>query len=212
MKNQTKFILTLFSIFLTVGAFSQSLVFSAGGNYATGVFKFGDNSIGLDENFTGFGFQAGGSIEGIIKGTRKEELGCSIGLFGDYKMTTQEMSNGSVNKANLLYANVPAYLFYRYKLRSKNKIYAGIGPYVGVGISGKILGDKVQWGTIVGEDHLKRLDYGISAKIGYRGFYGLDIAASYDYGIPDVFSLFESQSLKHQAIRLSIGYAIDLAD
>lgn len=212
MRNQTKFFLTLFLLFFSVGVFSQSLVLSAGGNYATGVFKFGQNSEGIDANFKGPGFQGGVSFEGVITGSRKEEVGYSLGLFGDYKMTTQDLTNESENKANLLYVNVPAYLFYRYKLRSKNKIYVGIGPYLGIGMAGKIMNDKVQWGNEEGVDHLKRFDYGLSGKIGYRGFYGLDIAASYDYGIPNVFSIYPSGSLKHRAIRLSIGYTLDLAD
>ena len=127
-------------------------------------------------------------------------------------MLTQKMSIGEDNKANLLYVNTPAYIFYRYKLRSRDKIYGGIGPYMGVGLAGNIMEDKVQWGSEEGVDHLKRLDYGASAKIGYRGYTGLDISASYDYGVPDIFSLFSSGSLHNRVLRLSVGYTFSLVD
>ena len=212
MQNQAKIFLTFLLIFFSVEVFSQSLVFSLGGSYTTGVFKFGENSEGIDENYKGPGICGGASFEGLISENRKEEIIFSLGLLGDYKMTTQKLDMGIKNKANLLYLNIPAYLYYRHKLRSKDKIYAGIGPYMGIGISGNIMGDKVQWGDIVNSDHLKRMDYGVSAKIGYRSFYGFDVSAAYDFGIPDVFSYISSQSLKYRTIRLSVAYAINLAD
>lgn len=207
-----KIILTLFLIIFSMSVYSQSIVVSAGGNYSTGVFKFGENSEGLDQNFNGFGFQGGASFEGVIKGNRKEEIGISLGILGDYRMTTQKMDMDMENKANLLYINTPAYVFYRYKLRSRDKIYAGVGPYMAIGVAGTIMNDKVQWGSEAGVDHLKRLDYGVSAKIGFRSYYGFDVTASYDYGIPDIFTLYSSGSLKLRAMRLSVGYAFDLAD
>ena len=212
MQNQTKFFLTLFLFLFSIVVFGQSVVVSAGGSYATGVFKFGENSSDLDENFKGPGFFGGVSAEGLITGDRKQEVILSVGLLGDYKMTTQKMSSDMTNKANLLYVNIPVYVFYRYKLRSRDKIYAGIGPYTAIGITGNILGDKVSWGKEEGVDHLKRLDYGVTAKVGYRGYYGIDFSASYDYGIPDIFSTYESGSLKHRAIRFSIGYAFSFED
>lgn len=212
MQNQTKFFLTLFLVLFTCSVYSQSLVLTAGGSYVTGVFKYGNNSTGIDENFTGPGFFGGAFAEGLITGNRKEEIIFAIGLLGEYKMTKQKVNSELTNEANLLYVNVPAYVFYRYKFRSRDKIYLGLGPYAGLGISGNIMGDKVQWGKEEGVDHLKRLDYGLSAKIGYRSYYGFDIAASFDYGIPDIFSIYSSGSLKLRAIRLSIGYALDFAD
>lgn len=206
-------VFALLTLMLISGAiYAQDLIISAGGSYVTGVFKFGENSAGIDENFTGFGFHGGASIEGLITGNRKQELIFSLGLFGDYKMASQKLSDEMKNDANLLYANVPAHVFYRYKLRSRDKIYAGIGPYVAMGVTGTIMGDKVKWGNEPSENHLKRLDYGVSGKIGFRGYTGLDIAIQYDYGIPDVFILYKSQSLKHRALRLSVGYSFSLVD
>lgn len=212
MQIQFKYLLICFIVLFSVSANSQDIVFAVGGNYATGVFKYGENSGGIDENYSGPGFHGGVSFEGVITGDRKEEFVFSVGLMGDYKMTKQDLTGDLQNEANLLYVNIPAYLMYRYKLRSKDKVYGGIGPYLGVGTTGTLMGDKVQWGSEAGTDHLKRIDYGVTAKIGYRGFSGIDISASYDYGIPDVITVFPSWSLKHRAIRLSIGYALNLND
>ncbi|MFV0593211.1 MAG: porin family protein [Draconibacterium sp.] len=223
MQNQAKILFTIAFCVIAYIAGSQNLVLSAGGNYSTIQFKQGSGSSSLDENFTGPGGHLGAFLEGTLKKDRKQELVLSLGLLGDYKATTQTYSTSNLeNKLNLIYVNLPVYMFYRYKLRSRSKLYAGAGPYISYGVSGKAkvsaMGDvtggeyKITWGSKENEDYMKPLDYGVSAKAGYRTYSGFDIALSYDFGFPDVFMLYESQSMKHRALRLTIGYALPLAD
>ncbi len=218
-----KLFFTALFLVIVSSAFSQSLVLSGGGSFALIDYNQGSGSQAIDENFTGPGFHAGGFLESPLIKKRKEELVLTIGLLADYKMTKQTYTEfDRNNKLSLLYANVPLYLSYRYKMRSRSKIYIGAGPYAGMGLSGKYTyilfenqaseNEKIKWGSNANEDDLKRLDYGVSVKAGYRAYRGLDVALSFDLGIPDVYTRFDSQSMKHRAIRLSIGYALDLAD
>lgn len=212
MQIQLKHILVLFLVIVSGKVFSQEIVVFTGGDHVTGVFEYGENLAGIDKNYIGFGFHGGASFESVITKTRKQELLFSLSLMGDYRMVKQETAGGGENKANLFYVNTPAYVFYRYKLRSRDKVYGGIGPFMGLGLFGNIMGDNVKWGSEEGVSHLKRLDYGVSGKIGFRGYSGLDISVSYDYSIPDIFSLFESGSLHNRVLRLSVGYAFSLVD
>lgn len=225
MQNQAKFLFTIAFCVIAFVANSQNLVISGGGNFSTIQFKQAttSGSSSLNENFTGPGGHLGAFLEGTLKKKRKEELVLSLGLLGDYKMVTQTFATSGVeNKLNLIYVNLPVYMSYRYKLRSRAKLYAGAGPYVSYGVSGKAqvsgVGDieggkyKITWGSKENEDYMKPLDYGVSVKAGYRAYSGFDISVSYDFGFPDVFMLYESQSMKHRSLRLTIGYALPLAD
>ncbi len=223
MQNQAKILFTIAFCVIAYVAGSQNLVLSAGGTYSMIPVEQAAGNSFLNESFVGPGAHGGAFLEGTLKKKRKEELVFSIGLLGEYKMTTQKISDYNIeNKLNLIYVNMPAYLFYRYKLRSRSKVYVGAGPYVSYGVSGRgevaSVGEmeggqfKITWGSTENEDYMKPLDYGVSAKAGYRSYGGFDISASYDYGFPDVFVLYKNQSMKHRAFRLTIGYALPLSD
>ena len=78
--------------------------------------------------------------------------------------------------------------------------------YLGFGLYGKAtstqtlngesneIQHKIKWGNDDENDDLKRYDYGVSARVGFYFDSGLDVSASYDYGIPNIASMGE----KHQ--------------
>ncbi|MCK3685467.1 outer membrane beta-barrel protein [Maribellus sp. YY47] len=223
MQSQTKILFTVVFCFIAFVAGSQNLVVSAGGNYSAIQYKRASDGSFLNENYTGPGGHIGAFVESTFFKKRQKELIASIGLLGDYKMLTQSLSySGVENKMNLIYVNVPAYVFYRYRLRSRAKLYAGAGPYVSYGVRGTVeisgAGDiaagkyKIEWGNKENEDYMKPLDYGVTAKAGYRAYRGFDVAVSYDYGIPNVFVLYDKQSMKLRTLRLTLGYTLPLVD
>lgn len=182
--------------------------------------KGGDN---IEDTYTSkFGFHGGVAVDFVLSGNRKEEIVFEAGLLADTKGAKQEYSIGELstdNTTNLYYVDVPLYLKYRYKLRSRDKVYAGIGAFVGAGVYGKLTGtvvdelgqvtevsQTVSWDTDESPLDLKRLDYGASVKVGYLADNGLNISASYDYGIPNIASMGENIEIKTRVARISLGY------
>lgn len=227
MKNLIKslliFVLTLFAY----SSFSQSITLVAGGNYTNVAYEQGTGAT-VEDTYKGKpGFHAGAYYDHVISKDRRQELLFEAGLLFDSKGATQEYTlndYSSKHVTNLYYVDVPLYLQYRYRFRNRNKIYIGAGPYVGMGLFGKtkstysladseeVVEHKIKWGSDVEENDLKRLDYGVSARAGYHFDDGLDISASYDYGIPNIASMGENISMKSRVLRLTLGYTFSLYD
>ncbi len=121
-------------------------------------------------------------------------------------------------KSNLYYLDIPLTLKAFHDYRRGLKIYGAIGPYIGVGLSGKFkvtveyqgneeTAEKdVKWGSDEDEDDLKRLDMGLtfgggveinSITIGISGDLGLsNIFADQDFGVTS----------KNRVLKFSVGY------
>jgi hypothetical protein len=220
MQIQKRIIVVLFIVF-SFGVKGQEHYFTAVGglNVAHMMVDFDGASIEDSYKLT-LGFHAGGYFNYVLSKDRKKELSIEPGLLFDTKGYKQEFDNG-MNQKNTLtayYADVPVYFKYTKKLRSRDKAYIGIGPYVGMGIFGTIKysmdggednSENISWGNDPTENDLKRLDYGASAKAGYVTYGGLNVSATYDYGIANV-SAAENPAYKNGVFRFSIGYSFNL--
>lgn len=226
MQNLNKSLLILLFSLFSLFAVSQSVTVVAGGNYTNTAYDQGSNSS-FEFRYK-FGFHAGAYYDYVIKKHRRQELVFETGLLFDSKGAKLEYELIDYTKkevTNLYYIDLPFYLQYRYRYRSHNKIYGGIGPYAGYGLFGNILttnsisGDsnttqeKVKWGDNTGVNYdYSRLDYGVTARIGFHFYGGVDISTSYDYGIPDIYLKFVSQHKKNRVLRVSLGYTFSFYD
>lgn len=221
MKILQKISFVVLLVIISGAAYSQITIL--GGGSLNSVSYTQEGGANINDTYTSkFGFHGGATMDFVLSGSRKEEIVVEVGILAETKGAKQEYSLGELsteNTTNLYYVDVPLYLKYRYKLRSRDKVYAGIGPFVGAGVYGNVKGtvvdelgqvtevsQTVSWDTDESFVDLKRLDFGASVKVGYLADNGLNISASYDYGIPNIASMGENIEIKIRVARISLGY------
>lgn len=203
MKNFLKTGLLLIMVTLFLPVFSQ-ITIKGGLNLSNMTSKDDDDTY--SDNFKMKpGFHLGFTTDIKISDMATFETGLLLMTKG-YKASEKETYGGQTysyeEKASLLYLDIPILAKAYFDVQNV-KAYGAIGPYIGIGLSGKTKwegtgmgesdsGDeKIKWGS--GEDdHLKRLDYGLSFGIGIEKdpivlgvFYNLglaNIAANTDGG------------------------------
>lgn len=124
------------------------------------------------------------------------------------------------NKMNLVYADVPMLFKLKYKLSETLYTYNALGPYVGVGITGKIKTKitangqteedttDVKWGES-NENGVKRLDFGFSLGGGIE-YNKISLGLSYNMGLVHINTNQEEDGGKiyHNLLQLSLGYRL----
>ncbi len=230
MKPVRILIITALVMLVTkVQAQYPSVTFFGGVNGASMSVKLGSTSTAMEDSYKMLlGINAGALYDHVLKKNRNEEFTVESGLIFENKGYNQDVSNDGLNIDNittLYYLDIPVYLKYRYRFRNRNKIYFGAGPFVGYGLFGNTQytysyegtdpitnNESIDWGNDEAQDDYKRLDYGVTGKIGFLMDNGLNLSLSYDYGIPNIVTLDEIREEKTRIVRLSIGYTLKLND
>lgn len=215
---------TLLFFVFSVRAQQHSLTVLGGLNVSNMSVKYGNSTANIEDSYKmKMAFHAGVLFDYVLTKDRHKELSIEPGLIFDAKGYKQELSIGVEETLSAYYIDIPVYFKYSKKLRSRDKVYAGIGPYIGSGIFGKYErsydieevdgseSESIKWGSDPTEHDLKRFDYGVSAKIGYYSYGGLNFSASYDFGLPNV-SAAENPEFKHRILRVSLGYSFKFDD
>lgn len=199
---------------------AQEFTVIGGSSLNSVMHKQGDGAD-IDKTFKSkFGYHGGFLFDQMLKTKRQESLHVEAGLLLDTKGTAQKISDlGIENNYSLYYLDIPVILKYTYRLRSLHKLYAGAGPYAGFGLYGNLdssqldqLGQLksnthiIRWGSDKSNDDLKRLDYGLTARCGIQYYNGINISASFDYGLPNIASMGNNILIRTRIARLSIGY------
>lgn len=89
---------------------------------------------------------------------------------------------------NLYYLDIP-FNVKMYSSVGKTSLYFEIGPYLGIGLSGKLHDwqiRKISWGSTINNDDYKRFDSGISMGVGLK-IKPILIGLSYDLGLANIY-------------------------
>ena len=89
---------------------------------------------------------------------------------------------------NLYYLDIPLSVK-MYSSVGKTSLYFEVGPYVGIGLSGKLHDPQIRtisWGSSLNKDNYKRFDSGISMGVGLK-IKPFLIGLSYDLGLANIF-------------------------
>ena len=125
--------------------------------------------------------------------------------------TTGLLSSPITNLTRLVYAEVPLLALFRARLNPSIRFYGGVGPYVGIGLGGKLSStyslfgerDIVFGSGRVASNSYRRVDYGASAAAGLEVKRFL-IGLNYTYGLVDLGSAtFEAY---HQTLGVTVGF------
>ena len=99
---------------------------------------------------------------------------------------------------------IPVYAMFQWQTLSNNRFYAGVGPYVGYGLSAELSKPKSK---LYKDNVLQEWDFGFGAQVGYEFANGIQINAGYKLGIVDALDAGKDDStMLPQRISLGIGY------
>ncbi len=116
---------------------------------------------------------------------------------------------GVTSKTRYFDVEIPVYVVGQMKLANDSRMYIGVGPYASYGISARnrTAGTNLYKKNGDNAAHMKRLDAGLAGMIGYEFSNGLQVNASYKYGLLNVLDGGENGGkMKNQVISLGLGY------
>lgn len=168
---------------------------------------------------TGFdsriGFHAGVKAE---LGLSQEASGAYMDFAALLTLKGAKIDGGSIAsiKFNPYYLEVPVHVGYKYAVNDDFALFGNVGPYIAVGLFGKVkakvdgnIADLGELGTnsasedIFGNDGLKRFDFGLGLKAGVEFSKKYQLAISYDFGLVEVA---KDLGMKNRNLMISLGY------
>ncbi|WP_319227645.1 porin family protein [Draconibacterium orientale] len=215
-RTASLFLITLFMLCsASVMAQYSSVTFLGGANMATTDMKFVTGETDVEDSYKAlYGMNIGALYEYVLNKDKSQEFAVEGGLLFETKGFHKKLE-ASENKTTLYFVDVPLYVKYLHRFRSRNKFYVGAGPFVGMGLFGNADysndSESLKFGNDPIEHDYKRLDYGVSGKVGFLFLNGFNMCASYDYGLVDI-KPNEIQEAKTRVLRLSLGYTLRLND
>ncbi|HLN52920.1 MAG TPA: porin family protein [Lentimicrobium sp.] len=197
MKNLTKLMVALFIFTLTTESFAQRIGIRAGAVMTNMLMKDDEDTYSDDFKMKP-GFTAGVVGEIPFNDMFYFEPGLMLTTKG-FKLDSEETMLGFTIKteasSNPLYIDIPLNFKVAGEVGDEIKIYGLAGPYIGLGIGGKMKSkiegmgeveetdEAIKWGSDEDEDDFKMLDFGVTVGAGVEFgpvqaglFYGLGLA------------------------------------
>lgn len=213
-------LIVLFGLLITTTSYGQIIRVKGGLNLSTMFLKSDVGS--LNDNFKIIpGFHVGLTSEFPLNEMFSVETGLLLSTKG-FKGSQVDESLGVITETDanmtLLYLDLPLTAKASFDVGS-TKIYGALGPYLGLGLSGKNeyeiteMGEtrtgknSISWGS--GEFEYNRLDYGLTAGTGVD-IKTVQIGLFYSLGLANLFNdsdnnIVESK-LTHRVLGFSMGY------
>jgi len=182
-----------------------------------------DNNYSFSDNFKNrLGYQLGLTVQSGNENIVSFEGGLNIGTRG-YNYSDKVMVEGINMKLEqemkLTYLTVPITAKATVDL-GKAKIYANFGPYVAMGIIGKVwtkasagslseeITENVYWGNDEESNDFTRFDGGLHAGLGLE-FRNVEIGVDYDYGIMNISPYTDNGFIiNNRNIGITLAYKI----
>jgi hypothetical protein len=189
MKITTNFLAAILVFCCLVTASAQRFGVKTGLNFAT--VTGGEVDVSMLPTFM---------IGGVAEFDFTDNVGLGVGL----QVHGKGFDDNEI-KVNPIYLQVPVQVQYR-----NNGFFAGVGPYVGFGIAGKIkAGDNsqnIEFGNDEGSN-LAPLDFGAGVELGYE-FDAFRATASYNLGLSNIIpsDVAGDESIKNNVIGISLAY------
>src|SRR5690606_28275923 len=139
------------------------------------------------------------------------------GAKGDWLFNLSEPNDPAFAgfKQNTMWLDVPVNLTGKLHTANGGFVFAGIGPYLGFGLSGQhklddVVFDDEGFAFAFGKDKsLRGLDYGVNFTLGYQLPFGLHLYGSYGLGLADLAPSETGYTQKNRVLSVGLGYAIE---
>jgi opacity protein-like surface antigen len=216
MKNLTKISIILLISMLGLKANAQTFGLKAGLNLSNMLDKDDDDTYSNDYKMNP-GFHLGATVDVPLSNFLSFESGLLFTTKGT-KSETEIMGADFKARVILSYLEIPLTIKATHDLGGGLKMYGAVGPYVGVGIGGKVKGtieyqgetetneEEIKWGGDEDEDDLKRLDVGLTFGGGVE-INSIMVGISYDLGLSNI-SAYQDEGTtgKNRVLKFSVGY------
>jgi len=206
MKNTLRILLVVMIIMPRIDLYAQTFGIKGGLNLSNNLEK--DNTQSYNNKMIP-GIHLGATVGIPLSG---ESIFLEPGIIFNMKGSKYQETNYSETYL-LYYLDIPLNL----KVvigSSKIKVYGILGPYIGVGLSGKDswtdTGVKksvtIKWGNDANNDYLKRLDYGVGIGAGVI-LSRVSVGFGYDLGLANIASdASGGYKINNRVLQISIGY------
>lgn len=151
---------------------------------------------------------AGGAIGTFIRFNISDHFAIQEDIMFVYNTYDLE-KNGVADKLQYFGSEVPIYLMGQWKTKSGGRIFAGAGPYFGIGFIGKYKNDDIDVFKKYDDEksEMKRLSNGFAANFGYELKSGLQINATYKYGFNTLNRDKDIYKMLPQSFSIGLGYS-----
>ena len=166
------------------------------------------------------GFHIGATVEFPLTEMFSLETGLLIstkGVISKELLTEEDMGFNFEYKVNLsqLYLDIPVTAKASFDTGGGTKIYGVFGPYVGIGLSGKIKGEEIidgvttsqeidiEWGSDIDSD-FKRMDFGLIVGTGVE-LNSIQIGLNYSLGLANILPQ-NNVKFRNRVLGISFGY------
>lgn len=185
MKNFTKIVLVIACISISASVFSQTIGIKAGLNLANLSAKFGGED--MDDLKMRTAFHIGAVAELPVS----DLISIQPGLIISSKGSKIDV-DGYKSTMSPLYIDIPVDVKVGGELGSA-KVYGAVGPYLGIGIAGKMKDEmngetteeSIKWGSDENEDDWKRMDFGLGIGAGAE-FGAIGVGLTYQLGLTNL--------------------------
>jgi hypothetical protein len=220
MKNLIKLLAIVVAFTFATETYAQSFGLKAGVNMANMLMKDDDGTYSDDFKML-LGFHVGAVAELPINDMLSFEPGLLLSTKG-FKISESETFFGQTveieGSLNMMYIDIPLNLRANFDAGGIG-VYALVGPYVGMGLSGKYKyemsaagmseseEEDVKWGS-GDDDDFKRLDFGLGIGAGVA-FNAFEVGVGYALGLANISAYTEGGStISHRVITVSLGYKL----
>jgi len=206
MKNTLRILLVVMIIMPRINLNAQTFGIKGGLNLSNTLEK--DNTQTYNDKMLP-GIHLGATIGIPLSG---ESIFLEPGILFNMKGSKWQETNYSETYV-LYYLDIPLNLKVVFG-SNKIKVYGTLGPYIGVGLSGKdswtndaVKGSEtIKWGNDANNDFLKRLDYGVGIGAGVI-FSRVLVGIGYDLGLANIAAdASGGYKIKNKVLQISIGY------
>lgn len=206
MKNTLRLLLVVIIIMPRIDLYAQTFGIKGGLNLSNTLEK--DNTQTYNDKMIP-GIHLGATVAIPLSG---ESIFLEPGILFDMKGSKYQETNYS-EKYVLYYLDIPVNLKVVFG-SNKIKVYGTLGPYIGVGLSGKDTwtlsgvksSESIKWGNDANNDFLKRLDYGVGIGAGVI-VSNVSIGIGYDLGLANIASdASGGYKINNRVLQISIGY------
>ena len=213
MKKASIFLLVILISLLCFQSYAQTFGIKGGLNLSNMLIE----SDGDTEDLK---MKPGFHIAGIIDFQFTDLLSLETGLILDtkgFKFEDEGSGYSYKEKLNTFFLDIPVVLKVSVDAGSSVRIFGAAGPYIGVGLTGKWKSvyedqgtedtdeEKVEWGN-TDDDHLKRLDYGLTFGAGVE-IKAILVGVSYDLGLANISAYTDLETkVKNRVLRITVGF------
>jgi Outer membrane protein beta-barrel domain len=206
MKNTLRLLLVVIIIMPRIDSYAQTFGIKGGLNLSNTLEK--DNAQTYNDKMIP-GIHLGATVAIPLSG---ESVFLEPGILFNMKGSKYQETNYS-EKYVLYYLDIPVNLKVVFG-SNKIKGFGTLGPYIGVGLSGKDTwtlsgvksSESIKWGNDANNDFLKRLDYGVGIGAGVI-VSNVSLGIGYDLGLANIASdASGGYKISNRVLQISIGY------